>query len=118
MKNQIIDSVLKEAGIMDVVRNLASKINVKIPTKQEAIDKLNEYLTKDPETLNDALRYYNTNLKTAQLVLPNKKVMFVAMLLVMLFGYKMMARSVSDVKQQLHQVEVTQDSEIQNIMGK
>jgi hypothetical protein len=119
-KSAIIDAVLKEAGIMDIVRNLASKINIKIPTKQEAIAKLKEYVNKNPELVDEALKYYHMNLynirSSAAVVETHPKViMFIVVLLLMLFGYNM-AKTTNELKEGLKRVETTQDIEIQKVM--
>jgi hypothetical protein len=118
-KSAIIDAVLKEAGFMDIVRSLASKINIRIPTKKEAIAKLKEYLTKNPELVDEALRWYQLNMhniRSSAVALPSPKIlMFIAMLMLIIFGYNM-AKTTAEIKDNLRQVETQQDIEIQKVL--
>jgi len=119
-KSAIIDAVLKEAGFKDWIKSIAAKFHFSLPTKQEAIAKLKEYLNKNPELVDEALKYYHMNLynlrQSAAVVETHPKViMFIVVLLLMLFGYNM-AKTTNELKEGLKRVETTQDIEIQKVM--
>ena len=116
MKQIIIDNVLKEArikeaGMIDFIKSLASKFHINIPTKQEAFKKNEEFLHNNKSAVDDAIKYYNTILEKKSNIIEagifNKNTILIIIALFIAFGQ--IPSNAQEVDTMLKQQQVVED---------